>query len=156
MGRAVRYATNVSGTDGYWLGQQRHLEDAVDQLPSLTSFTTYSAADHHWYDLHRLLPRATEEPLVENDTAVRDTRDRDPGLIDNPHIADWWTWERMKIYEEVFPAPDTADATWHWDRAEWQSRGSLDVHGCSSWGCEPDERLTEFFEVALRTPTGAS
>ncbi|CAM9910054.1 unnamed protein product [Laminaria digitata] len=113
MGRAVRYVSNVSGTDGYWLAQQGHLEDAVDQLPRLTAFTTYSAADHHWYDLHRLFPRATKEPPPGDDAAVRDIHERNPGLIDNPHIADWWTWERMKIYKEVFLAPDTADATWH-------------------------------------------
>ncbi|CAN0534058.1 unnamed protein product, partial [Laminaria digitata] len=150
MGRAVRYVSNVSGTDGYWLAQQGHLEDAVDQLPSLTAFTTYSAADHHWYDLHRLFPRATEEPPPGDDAAVRDIRERNRGLIDNPHIADWWTWERMKTYKEVFFAPDTADATWHWDRAEWQSRGTLHVHGCSPWGCEPDERLTELSRRYLK------
>jgi len=88
MGRAVQCVTNISGTDGYWVAQQGHLEAA---------FKTYSAADHHWYDLHRLLPCATEEPPAGDDTAVRDTRDRDHGLIDNPHIANWWTWERMKI-----------------------------------------------------------
>ena len=48
MGRAVRYAANVSGTDGYWIAQQGHVENALDQLPSLTAFTTNSAAtDHH-------------------------------------------------------------------------------------------------------------
>ncbi|CAN0499921.1 unnamed protein product, partial [Laminaria digitata] len=56
----------------------------------------------------------------------------------------------MKINKEVFLAPDTADATWHWDRAEWQSRGTLHVHGWSSWGCEPDERLTELSRRYLK------
>ena len=60
----------------------------------------------------------------------------------------------MKIYKEVFLAPDTADATWHWDRAEWQSRGTLHVHGCSSWGCEPDERLTELSRRYLKAFLG--
>ena len=118
MGRAVRYAASVSGTDGCWLAKQRHLKDTTDQLPSLTVFRTYSAADHHWYDLRRRLRRATEEPPAGDDAAVRDIRDRSHGLIDNPHIADWSTWERMKIYKDVFLAPDTADATLHWDRAE--------------------------------------
>ena len=118
MGRAVRYVANVSVTDGCWLAQQRHLENDVDQLPSLTAFTIYSAADHHWYDPHRLLPRAVGEPPAGDDAAVREIRDRNRRLIDNPHIADWSTWERMKIYKDVFLAPDTADATLHWDRAE--------------------------------------
>ena len=88
MVRAVRYIANVSGTDGYGLAQQGHLEDGADQLPSLTAFTTYSAADHDWYNLHRLLPRATEEPRAGDDADVRDICCRDCGLIDNPHLAD--------------------------------------------------------------------
>ena len=60
----------------------------------------------------------------------------------------------MKIYKEVFLAPDTADATWHRDRAEWQSRGTLHVHGCSPWGCEPDEWLTELSRRYLKGSIG--
>ena len=47
IGQMTRYSANVSGSDGYWLSQQEKLESAVEQLPSLTVFTTYSAADHH-------------------------------------------------------------------------------------------------------------
>ena len=56
IGQMTRYSANVSGSDGYWLSQQEKLESAVEQLPSLTVFTTYSAADYHWFDLHRLMP----------------------------------------------------------------------------------------------------
>lgn len=56
IGCATRYTANVSGTDVFWLKQQGRMEGAVDQLQSLTVFTTYSATDHHWYDLHRLMP----------------------------------------------------------------------------------------------------
>ena len=89
MGTGVRYVANVSGTDGYWLALRGHLEDVVDQLPSLTAFTTYSVAHHHWFYLHRLLPRATEEPPAGDKAAVRGIRHRNRGLIDNPDITDW-------------------------------------------------------------------
>ena len=56
IGQMTRYSANVSGSDGYWLSQQEKLESAAEQLPNLTVFTTYSAADHHWFDLHRLMP----------------------------------------------------------------------------------------------------
>ena len=70
----------------------------------------------------------------------------------------------MKIYKEVFLASDTAGATWHWNRAECHSRGILLVHGCSWWGCEPDESLTElsrrymkgFIDRRSRTRGGAA
>ena len=148
MGTGVRYVANVSGTDGYWLALRGHLEDVVDQLPSLTALTANSDADHYWYDLHRHLPRATEKLPAED--AVRYIHDRNRGLIDDPHISDWRTWEMTKIYKEGFIAPDTADATWHWDRAKWPSRGTLHVHSFSSWGCDPDERLTDLSRRYLK------
>ena len=43
-----------------------------------------------------------------------------------------------------------ADQLWYWDRAEWQSRASLHVHGCSAWGCEPDGRMTELSRTCLK------
>ena len=72
-----------------------------------------------------------------------DIRERNKALIENPHLADWWFWERLRLWKKVFLGPKMADQLWYWDRAEWQSRASLHVHGCSAWGCEPDGRMTE-------------
>eukprot|EP00752_Nemacystus_decipiens_P013817 g12267.t1 len=44
---AQRYVANVPGTDGYWMRWQRKLEESLNQLQSLTTFTTYSAANRH-------------------------------------------------------------------------------------------------------------
>ncbi|CAN0124566.1 unnamed protein product, partial [Scytosiphon promiscuus] len=128
MAQMTRYSANLPGTDAFWLKEQGRLENAVDQLQSLTVFTTYSAADHHWYDLHRLMPGYKEDvdPLPT-------PQQRTQWLIDNPHLADWWFWQRLKEWKSVFLGRSVADARWHWDRAEWQSRASLHAHGCSSW-----------------------
>lgn len=56
IGSTMLYTANIFGSDGFWLGQQGKLGSAVDQLSSLTVFTTSSTADHHWHVLHRLMP----------------------------------------------------------------------------------------------------
>lgn len=56
IGQMTRYTANISGTDGFWLKNKKKQEDAVDQLSTFTVFTTYSAADHHWFHLHKLMP----------------------------------------------------------------------------------------------------
>ncbi|CAN0290285.1 unnamed protein product, partial [Scytosiphon promiscuus] len=148
---ATRYLANISGTDGFWLKWQGKLEDAVDQLESLTTFTTYSAADHHHADLYRLMPRfGPEPPAGVGNGNLLPIQERNRLLIANPHIADWWIWERMKVFKTFFLGEDMADAIWHWDRAEWQSRSSIHVHGCSSWRCEGEERLTDLSRAYLR------
>ena len=106
IGQMTRYSANVSGSDGYWLSQQEKLESAVEQLPNLTVFTTYSAADHHWFDLHRLMPSFRED-------SPSDIRERNKALIENPHLADWWFWERLRLWKKVFLRPKMADQLWY-------------------------------------------
>ena len=52
--------------------------------------------------------------------------------------------------EKKFLGPQMADQLWYWDRAEWQSRASLHVHGCSAWGCEPEGRMTDLSRTFLK------
>ncbi|CAM9191521.1 unnamed protein product, partial [Pylaiella littoralis] len=150
VGSATRWTANVSGTDGYWLVRGGELEDAVDQLDCPSVFFTNSAADHHWRDMHRLFPQAGEEPAPGDPAAVRPLSERHRALIDNPHIADWWVWERMKIFNDVFLGADACDATWRWMRAEWQNRASLHVHGCWCAGVEPAPGLAALSRTYLR------
>ncbi|CAN0437320.1 unnamed protein product, partial [Pylaiella littoralis] len=95
------------------------------------------------------MPRFGLEPDSGGDGNVRPIQERNRLLIANPHIADWWVWERMQVFKKYFLVADMADATWDWDRAEWQSRSSLHVHGCSSWACEGDERMTALSRTYL-------
>ncbi|CAM9585234.1 unnamed protein product [Ectocarpus fasciculatus] len=90
------------------------------------------------------MPRAGPEPEAGVGAGnVRPIQESNRLLIANPHIADWWIWERMQVFKKYFLGKDVANATWHWDRAEWQSRSTLHLHGCSSWECEGEERVTE-------------
>lgn len=146
---AQRYVANVQGTDGYWMRWQGKLEESLNQLQSLTTFTTYSAADHHWYDLFRLMPRNGPEPAPGEDDVIMPIAERTRLLVDNPHLADWWIWERIRKFDEMFLGDDMAAACWFWMRAEWQSRASLHIHGCSSWNCEAQRRLTELSRTYL-------
>ena len=47
-----------------------------------------------------------------------DIRERNKALIENPHLADWWFWKRMRLWKKVFLGPEMADQLWYWDRAE--------------------------------------
>lgn len=47
---------------------------------------------------------------------MRDIRESKLGPIDNPHITDWWSWEILKVYKEVYLASDATD--WHWNQAK--------------------------------------
>lgn len=49
-------------------------------MPSLTVFTTYSAADHRGRDLD-LLPSATEGALTGDESAVRYAHEKDAVLL---------------------------------------------------------------------------
>ena len=95
------YSANVSGSDGYWISQQEKLQSAVEQLPSPTVFT-YSAVDHHWLDLHRLMPSFLED-------SPADIRERNKAQIETPRLADWWFWERLRLWKKVFLGPKMAD-----------------------------------------------
>lgn len=33
-------------------------------------------------------------------------------LIANPDVASWWIWKKMEKLDQIFPAPDVADASW--------------------------------------------
>ena len=81
---------------------------------------------------------------------LRTLRKRNRALIGNPHIADWRMWEQMEIWKEFSLGENMAGSMWHWDGAEWHSRFTLHVHGCSWWGCVGEERLTDLSSTYLR------
>ena len=82
-------------------------------------FFTFSAADFHWPELHKLMEQEGESAKV-----------RQKNIIDNPHIA---TWFFNKRFEHFFK--DVLIKRWElenwWYQFEWQHRGSVHVHGIS-------------------------
>lgn len=123
IGIATRLTEIVSGTDAFWMGHRAKLllEAAVDHLRSRAVSPTYSVADHHWHDLHRLMLSAGDESPPEEDS-THSFRERNRALVDNPPTADWWVWQRMQIRKEAFLGEHMAVSLWHCNRA---ASGSL-------------------------------
>jgi hypothetical protein len=85
-------------------------------------FFTFSAADMHWPDLHRLMPHG-DSSLSDQESASQRRQD----LIDNPHIADWFFERRFKLFLEKVLIHKWNLTDWLY-RFEWQHRGSPHVH----------------------------
>ena len=54
--RLSPYSANITGSDAYWYQRRRELEATFEQKLAATIFFTFSYADNHWADLHRLMP----------------------------------------------------------------------------------------------------
>src|ERR1051325_131600 len=59
-------------------------------------FFTFSAADLHWPDLHKLMPHGKNPAEAESEQESSKLRRQD--LIDNPHIAAWFFEKRFKLF----------------------------------------------------------
>ncbi len=82
-----------------------------------TAFFTFSFADNHWPDLHRLMPKGLLEP-----------KHRYRNTSANPHLADWYFSEKLNIFiKHFFAGVLDHDRIWH--RYEWQSRTAIHAHG---------------------------
>jgi ATP-dependent DNA helicase PIF1 len=91
--------------------------------PSL--FLTFSAANLHWDSLVRHLPRYEEWKAALSDQRVRIAREN---LRDNPHIVAYHFYRRLQVFtDEVLK--DKFNIIDHWNRFEWQARGSSHNHG---------------------------
>jgi len=51
-----RHAANITGSDAYWYKRRQELISIFEQKKTATLFFTFSYADNHWEDLHRLMP----------------------------------------------------------------------------------------------------
>ena len=81
-------------------------------------FFTFSSADLHWPELHKLMPGGNTE----------DTNLRHKNLVDNPHIAAWFFNKRFEIFFNCVLKKHWNLEEW-WYRFEWQHRDSVHVHG---------------------------
>ena len=88
-------------------------------------FFTFSAADFHWPDLHKLMLHSDSlSTLSEQNVNKYKWQD----LIDNPHITAWFFEKRFKLFFEKVLVPKWNLEDW-WYQFEWQHRGSSHVHG---------------------------
>ncbi|RNA07296.1 ATP-dependent DNA helicase PIF1 [Brachionus plicatilis] len=61
------YSANITGSNAYWYQRRIELESTFEQKKPATVFFTFSYADNHWEDLHRLLPgegKASETKVI--------------------------------------------------------------------------------------------
>jgi len=130
------YTANITGSDSYWSKKRRELEAIMQQKKLGTAFFTFSFADNHWTDLHRLMPGGLVDPKL-----------RYRNIAKNPHLADWYFSERLSIFISQF-FKGTLDYEWIWHRYEWQSRTAIHAHGVVRLKNDPG--LTDLVETVYK------
>ena len=85
-----------------------------------TVFFTFSYADNHWLDLHKLMPSGFDE----------DPKIRYQNVLNNPHLVDWYFSYRLDEFLKVV-FDGIMQCEWRWHRFEWQSRSSIHAHGAA-------------------------
>lgn len=112
------------------------LKAIVPTVGAPTYFFTFSSADMHWPDLHKLFGN-------ENSTS----EERWQSVINNPHIVDWFFTQRLESFIKHW-LYKTLDAKWHWYRFEYQARGSIHCHGTAKLNNDPG--LCDLTKIALK------
>jgi hypothetical protein len=120
------YSKNITGSPSYWLWRRTELEALFQQAKIGTVFFTFSFADRHWPDLHRLFPGGWNE----------DMKIRDQNINNNPHLVDWFFSFKLNeflrtIFDQIF------ETEWRWYRLEWQYRLSIHAHGAARLKNDP-------------------
>ena len=106
----------------------------MEQLSGGTAFMTYSMADQHWPELHRLL-------------GVENRKNKRQAIIDNPHIVVAYFHRRLKHFNECF-LHKILECAWEWHRMEAQGRGTIHAHLVAKLKHEPElmELVTILYE----------
>ena len=104
MNRMSSYCANITGSDSYWYKRRSELEATFEQKRIATCFFTFSFADTHWHDLHRLMPN----PLFEKNG-------RYANVLKNPHLVDWYFGYRLEKFLEI-TFDDILKSEWTWHR----------------------------------------
>lgn len=144
-GSIISFSSAMRGTPPYWAARRRDLAAYVTNLGPPHLFVTLSAADLHWHDLMRHVPRFQEwlngTPQVRNQIARVNLRDY-------PHIAAYWFDTRTREFKKNVLGSkfNVSDA---WSRYEWQGRGSSHSHGLY-WLSDAPESEVESLSDAER------
>ena len=87
ISKISRYVANIAGSNAYWYKVREDLKAIVTTVGTPTFFFTFSSADMHWPELHRLLGN-------ENGTS----EERQQAVIKNPHLVDWFLTQRVESF----------------------------------------------------------
>ena len=133
--RICRYTGHVPGLAPFW-HQKRAEVTSIVRVDCPHAFATFSAADTHWLDFHRIIEERTArllgipivhlETLPEREAVVR----RNNNLQHYPQIASEFLYHRFNIFlEQVILKYPNMKVRDYWFRYEWQFRGSGHSHG---------------------------
>ena len=113
LNRMSAYSSNITGSDFYWNKRRSELEATFEQKEAATVFFTFSYADNHWQDLHRLMPRNYNQDInsIESTNPIK-YKD----VINNPHLVDWYFGERLNSFLEIV-FDGILDCEWRWHRS---------------------------------------
>jgi hypothetical protein len=136
MSKISRYVANLAGSNAYWYKVREDLKAIVTTAGTPTFFFTFSSADMHWPDLHKLF--GTENGTIE---------EKRQAVINNPHLVDWFFTQRLESFIKHW-LYKTLDAKWHWYRFEYQARGSIHCHGTAKLNNDPG--LCDLTKIALK------
>ncbi len=123
-----RYAGNLPGTPGFWQSRKDELLSLCEQSTPHIWFTL-SAADNFWWDLRKILPAGAKPSSF-------------------PHLVDGYVAMRMDSYVKQIWG---SRAEWTWYRLEYQSRGTVHLHGCIRLRDLPE--LHALYAVAVKGRT---
>ena len=132
-----RFSGTLRGTRPFWAMRRIQLLAYVQNLGPPQLFLTLSAADLHWDDLMRHMPRYEE---WRNGTPEVRNRIARMNLKENPHIAAYWFHVRFSLFKR-----EVLSQKWkiedNWCRYEWQGRGSSHTHGLYWISNAPDSEV---------------
>ena len=132
LNRMSAFTSNITGSSSYWKRRRTELEETFDQKKSATVFFTFSYADNHWLDLHRLMPRNYGIENLEKLDLSHKTTD----VIANPHLTDWYFGFRLETFMRIF-FDELMDTDWRLHRMEYQARIAIHAHGAARFKNDP-------------------
>jgi len=117
MKRMTSYAANITNSDAYWTKRRNELLATIEQRGLPTFFFTFSYANLHWPDLHRLMPGKSSTTRSQ----------RYQNVLNNPHLVDWYYSFRLSVFIKVF-FEDILESQWIYYRYERQCRDAIHSH----------------------------
>ena len=145
------YNANIVGSNSYFFKRRKELEALMESKGMPTAWFTFSAADNHWHDLHKLV--YSKDNVFYNDTAYNDLDELDKlrfrinTLRHYQHIVDKYFYKRTKAFLNAYFSENCLNVDYFWFRVEYQSRGTAHIHGC--YKLKSDPGISKLAEVVM-------
>ena len=145
------YNANIVGSNSYFYKRRKELEALMECKGMPTAWFTFSAADNHWHDLHKLI--YSNDDVYYNNIAYNDLdelqklRFRVNTIRDYQHIVDEFFFKRAKTFLEHYFSDRCLNVEYFWFRVEYQARGTAHIHGC--YKLKSDPGIAKLAEVVM-------